>query len=213
MSMGGPWRTIYGIRHRANRIAAGLCDKCQNPAAPGRFSCEEHLKRASERQRERRAQERMSDSWQSRKALRPPRPTPIERIMTKVAFEPNTGCWLWLGKTTTGGYSSVWLNGRSESGHRAMYLLTVGPVPDGMELDHKCRVTCCVNPSHLEPVSTKVNMQRRGDARTHCRRGHILDSRNAVMRFNKTLGRWARQCRRCECINSKRHQERRQQCA
>ncbi len=212
--MGGPWRPIYGVRHRANRLEAGLCDKCQNPPAPGRLSCEAHLKEARERQQQRRAQERMSERWQARQTQKPPRPTPVERIMAKVAFEPNTGCWLWLGKTVGNGYGWFWLNRKGVLSHRAAYELTVGPIPTGLDLDHKCRVTCCVNPAHLEPVTTKINGARVAIARTLCKRGHPFDKRNTRLAFNKTLGRWARQCRKCACLKSREYaRQRRAKCA
>lgn len=77
--------------------------------------------------------------------------------------EPNSGCWLWLGhlnKVT--GYGGVRIEGRRcVSAHRAYYLKHRGPVPDGKELDHTCRVRSCVNPWHLEAVTRAVNDRRR----------------------------------------------------
>jgi hypothetical protein len=102
--------------------------------------------------------------------------------------EPNSGCWLWLGKLTKDGYASV---GRSVNGryhvtaHRVSYELNVGPIPDGLQLDHLCRVRCCINPDHLEAVTSLVNNVRslafrRGvDADpSKCMRGHVLEGAN-----------------------------------
>jgi hypothetical protein len=68
----------------------------------------------------------------------------------------SNGCWLWLGAISKNGYGSV--NGMSA--HRMMYILKVGPVPEGLDLDHLCRVRRCVNPEHLDPVTRKENLNR-----------------------------------------------------
>jgi hypothetical protein len=76
---------------------------------------------------------------------------------------PATGCWLWMGSLNSRGYGtfSVSLNGKMHRPHRAFYIELKGPIPEGMQLDHLCRVTSCVNPDHLEPV-TNVENKRRG---------------------------------------------------
>jgi hypothetical protein len=67
-----------------------------------------------------------------------------------------TPCWIWqLGKTIWG-YGTT----QSKSAHRIMYERTGKTIPEGMDLDHKCRVRECVNPDHLEPVPNVVNVQR-----------------------------------------------------
>ena len=71
------------------------------------------------------------------------------------------GCWLWrkaLGGGT--GYGQLRMNGRTHNAHRVMYERLVGPVPEGLVLDHLCRVRACVNPDHLEPVTFAENMRR-----------------------------------------------------
>ncbi len=73
------------------------------------------------------------------------------------------GCWIWIG-AKRGGYGRFKVAGqKSVTAHRASYELHVGPIPEGMQLDHLCRNPACVNPSHLEPVSAAENV-RRGDA-------------------------------------------------
>lgn len=108
----------------------------------------------------------------------------------RIIPEPNSGCWIWLGPLNKKGYPQ---NAR----HRQMYTLHKGPIPKGLELDHLCRVRCCVNPDHLEPVTTKVNILRgEGNAainarKTHCIHGHSLEDAYV----NKKKGH--RKCREC----------------
>src|SRR5215471_12258201 len=102
----------------------------------------------------------------------------IDRMMRYVSPEPNNGCWLWTGSLHSGGYGQVWVNGGPKLAHRAVYEEVVGQIPDGLELDHLCRVRCCVNPNHLEPVTPRVNLSRCSaistinSLKTHCDRGH-----------------------------------------
>lgn len=112
--------------------------------------------------------------------------------------EPNSGCWLWLGGLTDDGYGSC----RSTTAHRISYQAFVGPIPDGLEIDHKCRVRCCVNPAHIEPVTHQINVDRRlpytraNSFKTHCKHGHPLSGGNLVIEIWK--GRPARKCRACK---------------
>jgi HNH endonuclease len=74
-----------------------------------------------------------------------------------------TPCWLWNGTLDPKGYADrIHLFGKRVEAHRVLYERTQGPVPNGLELDHLCRVRSCVNPAHLEPVTHTENM-RRGD--------------------------------------------------
>ncbi|MGZ4586215.1 MAG: HNH endonuclease signature motif containing protein [Mycobacteriaceae bacterium] len=73
--------------------------------------------------------------------------------------EPTGFCWLWTGKLNAKGYGSSGAAGES-SAHRAAYTLLVGPIPEGLTLDHLCRVRRCVNPDHLEPVTQRENLRR-----------------------------------------------------
>lgn len=68
-------------------------------------------------------------------------------------------CWPWPnGKRTR--YAQVMIDGHNIRAHRAMYEVMVGPIPDGLVLDHSCFNKCCVNYTHLEPVTTAVNNAR-----------------------------------------------------
>ena len=106
-------------------------------------------------------------------------------------------CWLWTASRTKKGYGQF----KAEHmvyAHRFAYELLVGPIPDGLTIDHLCRVRHCVNPDHMEPVSNRVNVLR-GDAvsalnvqKTHCPQGHPYDEANT------RLYRGSRYCRTCK---------------
>jgi hypothetical protein len=88
-------------------------------------------------------------------------------------------CWIWKGTKQIGGYGVFKIHGKSmQRAHRLAYAWLRGPIPDGLTLDHLCRVTACVNPEHLEPVEMVENVMRGGSIpavnarKTHCKRGH-----------------------------------------
>lgn len=105
-------------------------------------------------------------------------------------------CWLWTG-AMTGGYGQVRFAGGFIRAHRLAYELTNGQIPDGLDLDHLCRVTNCVNPAHLEPVTRPVNILRgvgmsaKRARQTHCKRGHEFTPENTYK------WRTSRICRAC----------------
>ncbi len=115
------------------------------------------------------------------------RGTPMERLLNKTIPEPNSGCWLWVGASDDLGYGKIWFGDRLRLAHSASYLLHRGKIPAGTELDHTCRVPCCVNPFHLDPVTHAENV-RRGEAgmlhpvATHCPNGHEITGENAKHR-------------------------------
>ena len=80
--------------------------------------------------------------------------------------EPNSGCWLWIGTdsnlrgTATTAYGLFYSDKKMVLAHRWAYEHYVGPIPAGLQLDHKCRTRCCVNPKHLEPVTGSENCRR-----------------------------------------------------
>jgi hypothetical protein len=115
-----------------------------------------------------------------------------ERIWAKI--ERWNGHWLWIAGRHANGYGGIKVNGRYLKAHRVVYELLVGPIPDGLELDHLCRVRFCVNPSHLEPVTHLENVRRSpigNGAKTHCPQGHLYDEANTYRR------RGRRECRTC----------------
>jgi hypothetical protein len=128
-----------------------------------------------------------------------PRRDPAVRFFEKVRVDPDTGCWLWTAATTPQGYA--WFNADGSGpvyGHRWIYEQLVGPIPAELELDHLCRVRCCVNPEHLEAVTHGENSLR-GESpsahnaqKTHCVRGHAFDEANTYIAANGWRG-----CRTC----------------
>lgn len=112
----------------------------------------------------------------------------VARIMDNIERVPESGCWLWMRSVNWGGYGSMGVNGRSCKAHRVSYELLVGPIPEGLTLDHLCGVRCCVNPAHLEPVTRGENTLR-GNAPSAqkarmktCVRGHELTLTNSGQR-------------------------------
>lgn len=128
-----------------------------------------------------------------------------ERLWSRIMEVP-TGCWEWLGTRGNKGHSVLSVNSKTESPHRIIYSLLVGPIPSGLHLDHLCRNTSCVNPTHLEAVTPKINVLR-GDGltakqarQTHCLRNHPLEGENLYVTPD---GR--RQCRECAKLRQKRY--------
>lgn len=89
------------------------------------------------------------------------------RLWSKVAVTPS--CWLWQGNTDRDGYGCLEVAGRFTRAHRFAYELLVGPIPEGLTLDHVwergCRHHNCVNPAHLEPVTREENTRRANEVR------------------------------------------------
>jgi hypothetical protein len=119
-------------------------------------------------------------------------------------YRPDLGpCWLWTASCTDG-YGQIGAGSRTDGSfrvlkaHRIAYELHIGPIPEGLEPDHLCRVRHCVNPWHLEPVTHQVNMQRgfpgAHGLKTHCPAGHEYAGENLYLRPNG--GRICRACRR-----------------
>lgn len=120
------------------------------------------------------------------------------RFLADVYPEALTGCWLWGGRLTSDGYGRFFVAKKLRGAHRVAYQLYVGPIPDGLVIDHKCRNRCCVNPDHLEPVTNEENMRRGHHAtKTHCSKGHRLDEDNVRLSPRRN-GRWQRACRACQ---------------
>lgn len=123
-----------------------------------------------------------------------------EYILSNYRVTP-TGCWEWTQRTFRG-YSQVrfYVNGKSHgsSGHRVLWLLTKGPITDGLVLDHLCRNRACINSDHLEPVTNIENIRRgispivHQKPKTHCIRGHDYSPDNTIHRSDG-----AQQCRKC----------------
>lgn len=109
-------------------------------------------------------------------------------------------CHLWTGSSNGKGYGTFWLDGRTVKAHRAAVELADGqPIPNGLEVDHRCRNRACVRRSHLDPVTHRVNILRSTNhvaaraAVTHCPAGHAYDEANTYRAPNGT-----RKCRACK---------------
>lgn len=121
-----------------------------------------------------------------------------DRFWAKV--DASGDCWLWLGSVHRTGYGSFWSpdEQRVVGAHRFAYELLVGPIPEGLQIDHLCRVRRCVNPDHLEPVTERVNILRgaspsaQAARRVLCKAGHPLDDREVTR-----LQAGRRLCRPC----------------
>lgn len=132
-----------------------------------------------------------------------------ERFYKYFEPEPNTGCWLWTGDMYPNtGYGKTHLRGISGLAHRASYSLFVGPIPHGKQLDHRCRVRSCVNPSHLEPVSAMENLHRSeltiasiNSKKTECPHGHPYSGDNLAIYYGKYTARY---CRACKDVRNKK---------
>ena len=140
---------------------------------------------------------------------------------------PFCGCVVWLGAINDKGYGTIRLVGASSGGkfkdyvHRVAYEIDVGPIPDGLQLDHLCRVHGCWNAEHLEPATNRENTIR-GDgprlsrerarvireATTHCKYGHAWTSENTMQ--IDSGGRQYRRCRTCHYASRNRSEGRSQ---
>ena len=139
--------------------------------------------------------------------------TPIpERFWPKVdkngpipPYRPDLGsCWIWTAYINPScGYGGFSIKNRCRLAHKVSWMLAGRSVPDGMTLDHLCRVRHCVNPSHLEVVTSVENVLRGmspnaiNARKTHCARGgHLLNGKN-LLRHKRRNGKVGRECRMC----------------
>lgn len=122
----------------------------------------------------------------------------IASIMGRLIIQPN-GCCTWPGLRHNFGYGITSYHGRTCYVHRLLYEHFVGPVPEGMVLDHvHCDNPPCANWAHLQPTTNTQNVSRkhRNGSKTHCKNGHPLSGDNLIVQ--KLRGSYmARVCRTC----------------
>jgi hypothetical protein len=135
----------------------------------------------------------------------------LQRILSRVS-ETESGCWEFGGYRLPAGYGRLGWNGRLWLTHRVTYTLLVGPIPEGLEIDHLCRNKPCCNPSHLEAVTRSENIRRgpqgeiaaeRERAKTECPLGHPYDAINTYFAPDGY-----RQCRICKRLAGQRYSAR-----
>lgn len=134
----------------------------------------------------------------------------LARFLAKIRRDDETGCWGWTAFRSEKGYGQFRVGVRTVRAHRFAYEAMVGPIPDGLTIDHLCRNRGCQNPDHLEPVTSRENTLR-GDtapahnaAKTHCPAAHPYTPRNTyVSKRNR------RDCRACHLERDRRARQRR----
>lgn len=92
----------------------------------------------------------------------------VDRLLGKRKIDAGSGCWLWQGATADGtskGYGRIDYCGTRWKVHRLAWVYLRGPIPEGLEIDHLCRVRNCFNPDHLEVVTRTENNRRMWEAK------------------------------------------------
>lgn len=117
------------------------------------------------------------------------RGTVLERFNAKWEISQDssyegTPCWIWNAYILPGGYGRFSSEGQTHYAHRISFTLFVGEIPEGLTIDHLCRMRNCVNPKHLDPVSLRENLMRGqtlmalNASKTHCPQGHPYSGDN-----------------------------------
>lgn len=130
----------------------------------------------------------------------------LSKFWSFVPLGHESECWLWAGPLHKG-YGRFCLGVGNERrwkfAHRFVYESRVGAIPEGLTLDHLCRVPRCVNPAHLEPVTASENTSRVGFRRSVCPNGHEYTSETRVRYGGRSV------CRMCVREANKRARMRR----
>ena len=131
------------------------------------------------------------------------------RVLARATIT-HDGCWTWNGGPAGNGYGQVSCKGRKYITHRVVYEAMIGPIPEGLTIDHLCRNRLCVNPAHLEAVTMRENLLRgdspaaRAARRDSCPKGHAYTKENTYV-----TKAGVRQCRHCHADNERRYRAKR----
>jgi hypothetical protein len=155
------------------------------------------------------------------KIRKKPGPKPIP---TDIRFWKNVeitigSCWIWTAYKKPNGYGQfnekIGTVKKTLYAHRFSYEMKNGHVPEGLELDHHCRMRSCVNPDHLEAVTRYVNVHRsvlpppsRNAMKMFCDQGHRFDHKNTWHEMNKDDSVKGRHCRECHRIREAARRDR-----
>ncbi len=129
----------------------------------------------------------------------------MTRFLAKVAASGPDDCWIWVAATNACGYGIFRFFKQTWLAHRVAYVMFRDEIPEGLTLDHLCRVRNCVNPEHLDPVPLRENILRgetvaaRNLSRRACPQGHPYDEVNTHYDKNGY-----RSCRACKTEAAKR---------
>lgn len=126
-----------------------------------------------------------------------------------------TGCWRWVGsdKKCRWRYGLFWYQDENIQAHAFTYRAMVGEIAAGLEIDHQCNNTRCVNPSHLKPVTHLENVRRSesvggiNSRKSHCHRGHPFTPDNTAFEVGNRPDRIRRRCRQCKREGQRRRSD------
>ena len=123
----------------------------------------------------------------------------VRNAMAASNFVADADCWEWPKSCGSHGYGQVGWGGKDARrlvlAHRMSYLIFLGPIPEGMTVDHLCRNRRCINPAHLRLLTNLENARANGmSARTHCPHGHPYNEENTY--FDPKGHRYCRECSR-----------------
>lgn len=142
-------------------------------------------------------------------------PSPERRLIDGSVIDPESGCRRWQGWRTDEGYGRLNIDGKLLAVHRLAYEIWVGPIPDGMVIDHVrargCEHRDCINPAHLEAVEPGENSRRgnRGLSRSKasCIKGHAMAGDNVYSRYLPERQITINRCRTCQRDHQARRRE------
>jgi hypothetical protein len=124
---------------------------------------------------------------------------PLDRLMRRIIVS-DSGCWEWQGYAQQG-YGRLRVNGPKTLAHRFSFEVFVRPIPEGLTLDHLCRNPPCVNPSHLVPRTSVVNVLlgesliAKRAASEYCRLGHSFQYEFFTNKGRRSFRRFCIICR------------------